>query len=76
LKPATCRKIEELSIGLANRIDTIGYLNLQLAVKNDEVYMLEANPRSSRSVPFIAKATRIPLVDLGVLAMLGRKARK
>ncbi|MES2854982.1 MAG: carbamoyl-phosphate synthase large subunit, partial [Bdellovibrionota bacterium] len=74
LKAATCRKIEELSVKLANRIDTIGHLNLQLAIKNDEVYMLEANPRSSRSVPFVAKATRIPLVDLGVMAMLGRKA--
>jgi carbamoyl-phosphate synthase large subunit len=55
-------------------LNTIGHLNLQLAIKNDEIFMLEANPRSSRSVPFIAKATRIPLVDIGVLAVLGRKA--
>lgn len=71
LKPETCRRIEELSIALANRINTIGHLNLQLAVKDDQVFMLEANPRSSRSLPFVAKATRIPLVDLGILAMLG-----
>ena len=71
LKPETCRRIEELSIGLANRMETIGHLNLQLAVKDDQVYMLEANPRSSRSLPFVAKATRIPLVDLGIKAMLG-----
>lgn len=76
LKPETIRKIEELSIGLANRIDTIGHLNLQLAIKNDEVFMLEANPRSSRSVPFVSKASRIPLVDLGVFAMLGRSAKE
>jgi carbamoyl-phosphate synthase large subunit len=76
LKPETTKKIEELSIGLANRINTIGHLNLQLAVKNDEVYMLEANPRSSRSVPFVSKASRIPLVDLGVFAMLGRTAKE
>ncbi|RYZ68844.1 MAG: carbamoyl phosphate synthase large subunit, partial [Proteobacteria bacterium] len=76
LKPETIRKIEELSIGLANRIDTIGHLNLQLAIKNDEVFMLEANPRSSRSVPFVSKASRIPLVDLGVFAMLGRTAKE
>ena len=43
-----------------------------MAVKNDLVYLLEANPRSSRSVPFVAKATGIPIVDLGVLAVLGR----
>ena len=72
LKPETTAKIEELSIRLAERINTIGYLNLQLAIKNDEVFMLEANPRSSRSVPFVSKSTRIPIVDLGVLAMLGK----
>lgn len=72
LKEETCDRIEALSAQLAARMNTIGHLNLQLAVKNDEVYMLEANPRSSRSVPFTSKATRIPLVDLGVLAMLGK----
>ncbi len=72
LKEETLRKIESLSSQLADRIQTIGHLNLQLAVKDDRVFMLEANPRSSRSVPFTSKATRIPIVDLGVLAMLGR----
>lgn len=76
LKNETCDRIEQLSVQLANRLQTIGHLNLQLAVKDDEVYMLEANPRSSRSVPFVSKATRIPVVDLGVLAMLGRTAAK
>lgn len=71
LKDETCRKIEEQSTRLANRIGVLGFLNLQLAIKNDEIYMLEANPRSSRSVPFIAKATGIPLVDMGVKGMLG-----
>ncbi len=75
LKPETCERIEDLSQRLANRIGVIGHLNLQLAVKNDVVYMLEANPRSSRSVPFVAKATSIPLIDLGVAAMLGRKKK-
>ena len=65
------KKIEELAIQLSERLNTIGHLNLQLAVKNDEVYMLEANPRSSRSVPFICKAAQIPLIDLGILAMCG-----
>ena len=74
LKDETCAKIEELSRKLADRIGVLGFLNLQLAIKNDEIFMLEANPRSSRSVPFIAKATGIPLVDLGVRGMLGLKA--
>ena len=74
LKKSICEKIEDLAKRLAVRLDTIGHLNLQLAVKNDQVYMLEANPRSSRSVPFVSKATRIPLIDLGVQAVLGRKS--
>jgi carbamoyl-phosphate synthase large subunit len=74
LKESLCNKIEELSKKLADRIQIIGHLNLQLAVKDEEIFMLEANPRSSRSVPFVVKATGIPLVDLGVLASLDKKA--
>jgi carbamoyl-phosphate synthase large subunit len=70
LKDETCEKMEDLSKKLADRLNVIGHLNLQLAIKNDEIYILEANPRSSRSVPFIAKATQIPLIDLGVMATL------
>ena len=71
LKSDTCARIEELSIRLAERLEIIGHLNLQLAVKEDRIYILEANPRSSRSAPFVAKATGIPLIDLGIRAMLG-----
>ncbi len=73
LKEEACARIEDLSRRLADRLNVMGFLNLQLAVKDDEVYMLEANPRSSRSVPFIAKATGIPLVDLGVKGIIGLK---
>lgn len=76
LKDATCIKIENLSKQLADRLKILGHLNLQLAVQNDEVYVLEANPRSSRSVPFLAKAAQIPLVDLGIKAMLGFTAEQ
>ncbi len=71
LKVETTANIEKMSIDLANKMNIIGHLNLQLAVKNDQVYMIEANPRSSRSVPFVAKASRVPVVDLAVMAMLG-----
>src|SRR5690606_2067483 len=57
LRPETGERIEKLSIQLAQRLGIRGFLNLQLAVKNDIVYMLEANPRSSRSVPFLVKST-------------------
>ena len=76
LKKETCEKIEQLASSLASHLKILGFLNLQLAVKNDEIYILEANPRSSRSVPFLSKATCVPLVDLAVLAMLGWPAEK
>jgi len=76
LKKGICEKIEHLSSSLARHLKVLGFLNLQLAVKDDEIYILEANPRSSRSVPFLSKATGVPLVDLAVLAMLGRSAEK
>ncbi|HAG91944.1 MAG TPA: carbamoyl phosphate synthase large subunit, partial [Bdellovibrionales bacterium] len=74
LKEETALKIEAVSVQLAKKLGILGFLNLQLAIKDDEVYVLEANPRSSRSVPFIAKSTKVPLVDLGVRGMLGLKS--
>ncbi len=76
LKDSTCERIEQLSSQLADKLGIIGHLNLQLAIKNDEVYILEANPRSSRSVPFVSKATGIPLVDLGIEAAMGTRAKE
>jgi carbamoyl-phosphate synthase large subunit len=76
LKRETCERIETLSRALADRLNVLGHLNLQLAIKNDQIFVLEANPRSSRSVPFVAKATHIPLVDLGVQACLHKNARE
>jgi carbamoyl-phosphate synthase large subunit len=76
LKFETCLKIEEFSRRLGDKLGIIGFLNLQLAVKDDEIFMIEANPRSSRSVPFIAKATGVPIVDLGVKAILGKSSEE
>lgn len=74
LKDETCLQVEKQSMQLADELKIIGHLNLQLAIKNDIIYVLEANPRSSRSLPFVAKATGIPLIDLGVAAVLGKTA--
>ena len=70
LKSKTYEKIEKNSYLLAEKLKIKGLLNLQLAVKDDEIFILEANPRSSRSVPFLSKAAGIPIVDLAVSAML------
>jgi carbamoyl-phosphate synthase large subunit len=76
LKDETCIAIEILSKRLGDRLGIIGHLNLQLAVQRDRIFVLEANPRSSRSVPFISKASSIPLVDLGIAAVLGKTAKE
>ena len=57
----------------AKRLHVVGLMNLQLAVKDEEIWMIEVNPRASRTVPFVSKATGIPLADLGALAMVGTK---
>ena len=75
LKKEVEKKIEKLSLALAEELKVLGFLNLQLAIREDEIYMLEANPRSSRSVPFVSKATGLPLVNLAIKAMMGFKRK-
>ncbi len=75
LKKETLAHIEEMCKKLANKLEVLGHLNVQLAVKNNITYVLEANPRCSRTVPFLAKAAGIPIVDLGVQAVLGVSAK-
>ena len=60
---------KELALGLG----VVGLINIQYAVQNDVVYVLEANPRASRTVPFVAKATGIALAKLAAKVMVGRK---
>ncbi len=73
LKGETLESIEKNCLQLADKLNVIGHLNVQLAVKNDMVYIIEANPRCSRTVPFLAKSANVPLVDLGIQAMMGVK---
>ena len=64
-------EIRELASTLAGGLGARGLLNLQLALHGGSLYVLEANPRASRTVPFVAKATGIPLVDLACRLLLG-----
>ena len=64
-------EVRELASALARRLKVRGLLNLQLAVRAGEVYVLEANPRASRTVPFVAKATGMPIVEYACRLMLG-----
>jgi carbamoyl-phosphate synthase large subunit len=69
--PALEDEIHELAAAIAVGLGARGLLNLQLALRRGELYVLEANPRASRTVPFLAKATGIPLVDHACRLLLG-----
>ncbi|MEI7650106.1 MAG: carbamoyl-phosphate synthase large subunit, partial [Methanomicrobiales archaeon] len=60
---------------IALGLGVIGLVNLQLAVKDNVVYILEANPRASRTVPFVSKATGLPVAKIAAKVMVGRKLR-
>lgn len=64
-------RIREVTEQIARALDTVGLLNVQLAVYEGEVYVLEANPRSSRTVPFVSKATGVPIAKLAARVMAG-----
>ena len=70
------RQIEEYTKKIAVALNTVGLLNIQFAVKDEVVYIIEANPRASRTVPFIAKAYDEPYVNFATKVMLGEKKVK
>jgi carbamoyl-phosphate synthase large subunit len=65
------QKMEEYSKKLAFSMNIRGLLNIQFAIKNEEVYVIEANPRASRTVPFICKAYDVPYINIATKIMLG-----
>ncbi|MEL6765146.1 MAG: carbamoyl-phosphate synthase large subunit, partial [Cyanobacteria bacterium J06607_6] len=72
LPEASLTTIREWTVKLARRLNVIGLMNIQFAVKGDQVYILEANPRASRTVPFVSKATGLPLAKIAVQVMSGK----
>jgi carbamoyl-phosphate synthase large subunit len=71
LSQETLERVREAALDIARALDTVGLLNVQLAVRGEEVYVLEANPRSSRTVPFVSKATGVPIAKLAAKVMAG-----
>ena len=67
------KQIEQHTRTIALALKTVGLINIQFAIKNDKVYVIEANPRASRTVPFIAKAYDEPYVNYATKIMLGDK---
>jgi len=76
LSDAVIKQIEQHTRTIALALKTVGLINIQFAIKNEVVYIIEANPRASRTVPFIAKAYDEPYVNYATKVMLGEKKLK
>jgi carbamoyl-phosphate synthase large subunit len=72
LGETTLATIRQWSIQLAQQLNVIGLINLQFAVQGEQVYILEANPRASRTVPFVSKAIGLPLAQVAARLMAGK----
>jgi carbamoyl-phosphate synthase large subunit len=75
LPQAVLHTIEDCTVRLAKALHVIGLMNVQYAVQNGTVYVLEVNPRASRTVPYVSKATGVPLPKIAVGLMWGRKLK-
>jgi carbamoyl-phosphate synthase large subunit len=68
--------LREYTFRLARALNVIGLMNIQYAIQRDKVYVLEVNPRASRTVPYVSKATGVPLAKIAARLMTGRKLRE
>ncbi len=71
LTDASYKKLKEISIKLAQKLDIVGPINIQYAIKDEKIYCIEANPRGSRTLPFLSKAYGISLPDIATESLLG-----
>ncbi len=76
LSQETLEQIKHHAIALAHELNVVGLMNIQCAVKDGVVYVLEVNPRASRTVPFVSKATGIPLAKLATKVIMGMSLKE
>ncbi|WDL97425.1 carbamoyl-phosphate synthase large subunit [Alicyclobacillus sp. ALC3] len=76
LSDETCETLVEHTISIARGLRVKGLVNIQFVIQGENVYVLEVNPRSSRTVPFLSKVTSVPMVDLAMRAVLGESLAK
>ncbi len=75
LSPKVLDRIRQYTQKLARALGVVGLMNVQYAIQRDTVYVLEVNPRASRTVPYVSKATGVPLAKIAVRLMAGKKLR-
>ncbi|WP_298284312.1 carbamoyl-phosphate synthase large subunit [Acidocella sp.] len=73
LSPAIVAELHAETVAMAKALGVVGLMNVQYAIQNDLIYVLEVNPRASRTVPFVAKATGVPVAKIGARVMAGEK---
>ena len=73
LSPSMITELKAETEAMAKAIGVVGLMNVQYAIKDDTIYVLEVNPRASRTVPFVAKATGVPVAKIGARVMAGAK---
>jgi carbamoyl-phosphate synthase large subunit len=69
------QKVREATYKMAKELNVVGLMNVQYAIKDEKVYVLEVNPRASRTVPFVSKVIGVPLAKLATKVILGRKLK-
>jgi carbamoyl-phosphate synthase large subunit len=75
LKPEVLAHIRDYTVRLARALHVVGLMNVQYAIQHDKVYVLEVNPRASRTIPYVSKATGVPLAKVAARLMTGRKLK-
>ncbi|MGV4877393.1 carbamoyl-phosphate synthase large subunit [Acetobacter indonesiensis] len=75
LSPAIVTELKAQTEAMARELGIVGLMNVQYAIKDQEIFVLEVNPRASRTVPFVAKATGVPVAKIGARVMAGEKLR-
>ena len=73
LSDATVRELRRQTKALALALNVVGLMNVQFAIQNNTIFILEVNPRASRTVPFVAKATNVPIAKIAARVMAGEK---
>jgi carbamoyl-phosphate synthase large subunit len=73
LSASVLERIRDYTARLARALQVVGLMNVQYAIQRDTVYVLEVNPRASRTIPYVSKATGVPLAKVGARLMTGRK---
>ncbi|APM39640.1 carbamoyl-phosphate synthase large subunit [Clostridium kluyveri] len=76
LPEKVCQRIEEYTVSIARELNVKGLLNVQYAFDGDKIYVIEVNPRASRTVPILSKVTDVPMVEIAVEVMLGKKIKE